>query len=81
MPFFAEKMGFHALGLGFINQKTIENGDGTKISARQALRQRDLCSETMGFSKNLGWEMGIGSPFQDPLVNIENEAVFDISSN
>ncbi len=29
--FFAGKMGFHALGLGFINQKTIENGNGTKI--------------------------------------------------
>ncbi len=29
--FMAGKMGFHALGLGFINQKTIENGNGTKI--------------------------------------------------
>ncbi len=28
--FLAGKMGFHALGLGFINQKTIENGNGTK---------------------------------------------------
>ena len=37
--FLAGKMGFHALGLGF-----------------------------MGFSKNLGWEMGIGSPLQDPLL-------------
>ena len=35
-PFFAEKMGFHALGLGFINKKTIENGNGIKVSARQA---------------------------------------------
>ena len=60
-------MGFHALGLGFINKKTIENGNGTKIRARQALRQWDLCSGTMGFSHNLGWEMGIGSPLQDPL--------------
>ncbi len=25
--FFAGKMGFHALGLGFINKKTIENGN------------------------------------------------------
>ena len=23
----------------------------------------------MGFSQNLGWEMGIGSPLQDPLEN------------
>ncbi len=22
----------------------------------------------MGFSQNLGWEMGIGSPLQDPLL-------------
>ena len=29
--FFAGKMGFHALGLGFINKKTIENGNGIKI--------------------------------------------------
>ncbi len=28
--------------------------------------QRDLCSGTMGFSQNLGWEMGIGSPLQGP---------------
>jgi hypothetical protein len=25
------KMGFHALGLGFISKKTIENGNGIKI--------------------------------------------------
>ena len=62
-------MGFHALGLGFINKKTIENGNGTKIRARQALRQWDLCSGTMGFSHNLGWEMGIGSPLQDPHIS------------
>ncbi len=29
--FLAGKMGFHALGLGFINKKTIENGNGIKI--------------------------------------------------
>ena len=27
----AGKMGFHALGLGFIDGKTIENGNGIKI--------------------------------------------------
>ncbi len=27
----AGKMRFHALGLGFINKKTIENGNGIKI--------------------------------------------------
>ena len=30
-PFLAGKMGFHALGMGFINKQTIENGNGTKI--------------------------------------------------
>ncbi len=34
--FLAGKMGFHALGLGFINKKTIENGNGIKVCARQA---------------------------------------------
>ena len=34
--FLAGIMGFHALGLGFINKKTIENG--IMILARQALR-------------------------------------------
>ena len=29
--FLAGKMGFHALGLGFINKKTIENGNWIKI--------------------------------------------------
>ncbi len=31
--FLAGKMGFYALGLEFINKKTIENGDGTKVSS------------------------------------------------
>ena len=30
----------------------------------------DLCSGTLGFSHNLGWEMGIGTSLQDPLFNI-----------
>ena len=34
-PFLTGKMGFHALGLGFVNQKTIENGNGTKKQDRQ----------------------------------------------
>jgi hypothetical protein len=29
--FLGGKMGFHALGLGFISKKTIENGNGIKI--------------------------------------------------
>ncbi len=29
--FLAGKMRFHALGLGFISKKTIENGNGIKI--------------------------------------------------
>ncbi len=29
--FLARKIGFHALGLGFMNQKTIEIGNGAKI--------------------------------------------------
>jgi hypothetical protein len=56
------KMGFHALGLGFISNKTIEKGNGIKIWAGQPLRWWDLCSGTMGFSQNLGWEMGIRPP-------------------
>ena len=64
--FLAGKMGFHALGLGFVKKKTIETGNGTKIQARQARRRRDLCSGTMGFSQNLGWKMGIGSPPPPP---------------
>ena len=31
--------------------------------------RRDLCSGTMGFSQNLGWEMGIRYPLQDPHLN------------
>jgi hypothetical protein len=29
--FLAGKMGFHALGLGFVSKKTIENENGIKI--------------------------------------------------
>jgi hypothetical protein len=29
--FLGGKIGFHALGLGFISKKTIENGNGIKI--------------------------------------------------
>ena len=74
--FLAGKMWFHALGLGFINKKPIENGNRTKIWARQAQWQRDLCSGTMGFSKNLGWEMGIGSPLQDPLYRYQKNHIW-----
>ena len=44
--FLAGKMGFHALGL---------------VRTKNATT-RDLCSGMMGFSQNLGWEMGIGPP-------------------
>jgi hypothetical protein len=37
-------MEFHVLGLGFIMENTIENGNGIKIWARQLLRRWDLCS-------------------------------------
>ncbi len=30
----------------------------------------------MGFSENLGWEMGIGSPLQSPLSDVENRETF-----
>ncbi len=40
--FLAGKMGFHALGLGFINKKTIENGNGIKILSKVGIA-------TMGF--------------------------------
>jgi hypothetical protein len=64
--FLGWKMGFHALGLGFISIKTIENGNGIKIWAGQPQRWWDLCSGTMGFSQNLGWEMGIRPPPPPP---------------
>ncbi len=47
--FLAGKMGFHALGLGFINKKTIENGNGTKILSKTG-------TATMGFVQ---WDDGI----------------------
>jgi hypothetical protein len=53
---------------GFISKKTIENGNGIKIWAGQPLRWWDLCSWTMGFRQNLGWEMGIRPPLQDPHI-------------
>jgi hypothetical protein len=68
--FLGGKMGFHALGLGFIGKKTIENGNGIKIWAGQPLRWWNLCSGTMRFSQNLGWKIGIRPPppLQDTLI-------------
>ncbi len=45
--FLAGKMGFHTLG--FINKKTIENGNGTKILSKAV-------TATMGFVQ---WDDGI----------------------
>ena len=65
LPFFGWENGISCTGSGIHQQeKTIENGNGTKIL------RRDLWSGTMGFSQSLGWEMGIGSPLQDPLKTI-----------
>ncbi len=36
----------------------------------------DLCSGTMGFSQNLGWEMGIGSPLQALNTSFEFEVEY-----
>ena len=63
-PFFGWENGISCIGTGIYQQKIIENGNGIMILARWALRHRDLCSGTMGFSQNLGWEMGIGYPLQ-----------------
>ena len=41
---FGWKMGFHALGLGFVCKKTIQSGNGIKIWAERPLRRRNLCS-------------------------------------
>ena len=30
----------------------------------------------MGFSPNLGWEIGVGSPLQGPLSDVENRETF-----
>jgi hypothetical protein len=60
----AGKMGFHELGLEFISSKTIENGR----QATESLRRQDLCSSTLGFSQNLGWEIGRGTPFRTLII-------------
>ncbi len=41
-PFFGWENGISCTGTGIHEQKTIENGNGIKILARQALRQQDL---------------------------------------
>ncbi len=64
-PFFGWENGISCTRTGIHRQKTIENGNGITISARQALRQWDLGSGTMGFSQNLRWEIGIGYPLRD----------------
>ena len=48
--FLGGKMGFHALGLGFISKKTIENGNGIKINLSRT------ATEMMGFGL---WDNGI----------------------
>ena len=58
--FYAGKMGLHALGLGFIDQGTIENGNDIKIWARQPLGLWDLCISAIGSVEILGgkWKHG-----------------------
>ena len=55
-----------------------ENGNGIKTRARQSLGLWDLCTWTiLGFSQNLGWEMGIGHlpPLSGPCFQV-GKAVF-----
>ena len=47
-----------------------ENGNGIKFEQKsQPVTRWDLCSGTLGFSWNLGWEMGIGTPLSGPSLN------------
>jgi hypothetical protein len=48
--FFTGKMGFHALRLGFMGNKAIENGIMIIISRTATGRTWDLCSWTLGIS-------------------------------
>ena len=63
--FSAGKMGFHSLGLGNYQPKNnSKSGNGIKIWAGQPLRRWDLCSWPLGFSWNLGWEIGKRTPLE-----------------
>jgi hypothetical protein len=65
-------MGFHALGLGFISKKTIENGNGIKMWAGQPLRWWDLCSMGQWDLVKIWagkWEYDPPPPLQDPLLS------------
>ena len=65
-------MGFHALGLKFINQKTIGNRNRIKIEAKTATRTVGFVHLTIGLSQNLGLEMEIRpSQPQDPVVRAQ----------
>ena len=53
--FFAGKMGI---------PKTLENGNGIVIRARQPLGLWDLCDWTLGFSQNKAGKCEEGPPFR-----------------
>ena len=43
---------------GILQQKTIKNGNGTKIWGKAGITTKGLCIGTMGFiSQNFGWKM------------------------
>ena len=57
----------------FLVKKTAEKGNEIRISAKQSLGLCDLCTLTLGFSQNLGWEMGIKNALQDPVHALFSE--------
>ncbi len=53
------------MGMGLKFEQDRHSDDGICAVGRW-----DLCSGTMGFSQNFGWEMGIGSPLQGPHIKL-----------
>jgi hypothetical protein len=82
--FLAGKMGFHALGLGFIrkknNNRKWEWFEELSWTDTACMRRWDLCSWALGFSQNLG--LGIRTLFRTlfSLTLSMRRAFIDLSS-
>jgi hypothetical protein len=48
--------------------KTQEIAKLRRILRTETMKRWDLCFQTPGFIQNLGWEMAMGTPLQDPLL-------------
>jgi hypothetical protein len=66
--FFGWENGISCTGVVFIIKKAKETGNEIDIGAGRPLRRWDVCSLTLGFSQNLGWEMEIVNTLRDPLI-------------